>query len=238
MNEFDKFCNLVLETYGTKLDVPNDGRSAPDRYNNPGGAYPSQKFEKYGLEGYGVIGGGHPIGKYPSLANGIAANIAHLKSMPIVGKKVSEARYYWINGNMGGTQPLIGMDNNQVITPELLNDPNWLAQWMKATAAAEGFTKSGRQIDDASMQQALAILKNKGDIDPNAVYASVGTTPTGDKTEGEGEGGYDSPAAKELAKLKGYAMGLLSGNIDATSARNALKQTLAATTGAIKKRLS
>ena len=238
MNAFDKFCNLVLETYGARVDVPNDGRSAPDRYNNPGGAYPSQKFEKYGLEGYGVIGGGQPIGKYPSLANGIAANIAHLKSMPVIGKKVSEARYYWINGNMGGTQALIGMDNNQVITPELLNDPNWLAQWMKATAAAEGFTKSGREIDDASMQQALAILKNAGDIDPNAVYASNGKTPTGDKTEGEDEGIFDSPAAKELAKLKGYAMGLLSGNIDATSARNALKQTIAATTGAIKGALS
>ena len=238
MNAFDKFCNLVLETYGTKLDVPNDGRSAPDRYNNPGGAYPSQKFEKYGLEGYGVIGGGHPIGKYPSLSNGIAANIAHLKSMPIVGKKVSEARYYWINGNMGGTQPLIGMDNNQVITQELLNDPNWLAQWMRATAAAEGFTKSGREIDDASMQQALAILKNAGDIDPSATYASSGTTPTGDKTEVEGEAGYGSPAARESAKVKTDASGLLPGDIDVTSARNAGKQTLAATTGAIKKGLS
>jgi len=83
-------------------------------------------------------------------------------------------------------------------------------------------------------------LKSKGDIDPSAVYASGGKTPTGDKTEGGGEdeGIFDSPAAKELAKLKGYAMGLLSGNIDATSARNALKQTLAATTGAIKKGLS
>ena len=242
MNAFDKFCNLVLETYGKRMDIsPADGRPGPDRYNNPGGAYPSQKFEKYGMEGHGILedpktGSTHPIGRYPTLANGIAANMAHLKSMPVIGKTVAQARYYWINGNMGGTQPLIGMDSNQVITPELLNDPNWLAQWMKATAAAEGFGNKGRQIDDASMQQAFAILKNAGDIDPTAVYASNGETSPDGKTEGEGV--FDSPAAKELSKLKGYAMGLLSGNIDATSARNALKQTIAATTGAIKGALS
>jgi len=177
MSEFDKFCNLILEAYGKRMDIEFDGRPASDRYNNPGGAYPSQKFEKYGMMGHGIIGGGHPIGRYPTLANGIAANMAHLKSMPVIGKTVAEARYYWVNGRWGGTKPLIGMNNNQVITAELLNDPNWLSQWMRATAAAEGFGNKGRQIDDASMQQGLAMLKSGGDINPNQQYASAEKQP-------------------------------------------------------------
>ena len=177
MSKFDEFCNLILEAYGKRMDIEFDGRPASDRYNNPGGAYPSQKFEKYGMEGHGIIGGGHPIGRYPTLANGIAANMAHLKSMPVIGKTVAEARYYWVNGRWGGTKPLIGMNNNQVITAELLNDPNWLSQWMRATAAAEGFGNKGRQIDDASMQQGLAMLKSGGDINPNQQYASAEKQP-------------------------------------------------------------
>ena len=66
MSKFDEFCNLILEAYGKRMDIEFDGRPASDRYNNPGGAYPSQKFEKYGMEGHGIIGGGHPIGRYPT----------------------------------------------------------------------------------------------------------------------------------------------------------------------------
>ena len=186
MSKFDNFCNLILEAYGKRMDIEFDGRPASDRYNNPGGAYPSQKFEKYGMMGHGIIGGGHPIGRYPTLANGIAANMAHLKSMPVIGKTVAQARYYWVNGRWGGTMPLIGMDNNQVITAELLNDPNWLSQWMRATAAAEGFGNKGRRIDDASMQEGLAMLKSGGDINPNKSYASADKQPQ-QTTQASGE---------------------------------------------------
>ena len=192
MSKFDNFCNLILEAYGKRMDIsPADGRPGPDRYNNPGGAYPSQKFEKYGMEGHGILkdpktGSTHPIGRYPTLANGIAANMAHLKSMPVIGKTVAQARYYLVNGRWGGTMPLIGMDNNQVITAELLNDPNWLSQWMRATAAAEGFGNKGRRIDDASMQEGLAMLKSGGDINPNKSYASADKQPQ-QTTQASGE---------------------------------------------------
>ncbi len=174
MNKFDEFCNLVLEAYGQKVSVPYDGRTAPDRFNNPGGAYPKKGFEKYGMQGYDIIGGGHPIAKYPTLGHGIAANIAHLKSMPIVGKTVGQARHYWVNGNFNGSKPLAGMDSKQVITKELLNDPNWLAQWMRSTAKDEGFMQNGREIDDGSLNQAFAILKSKSNLDPTVQYASSG----------------------------------------------------------------
>lgn len=134
------------------------------------------------MEGYGILrnpktGRTDPIGRYPTLANGIAANIAHLKSMPIVGKTVGQARHYWVYGNFNGTKPLIGMNNNQVITQELLNDPNWLAQWMRATASDEGFGNMGRKLDDASFNQAFAILKNNSNLDSSKAYASNNLPP-------------------------------------------------------------
>ena len=235
MSEFDKLCNLILEVYGKRMDIPYDGRNAPDRYNNPGGAYPSAKFEPFGLQGYGIIGGGHPIGYYPTVANGVAANIAHLRSMPVVGKTVGEARYYWVNGKMGGRMPLIGMDSNQVITAELLQDPNWLSRWMKSTAAAEGF--KGR-LDDNTFAQAFDILKNKSSFQPSTQYASTGDSslPPSSTKEGEPEAGVEggTPADIELSKLKNYAMGILSGQFDPSKAKEALKQTVGTTLGAIK----
>ena len=223
MNRFDTFCNLILEVYGKRMDIPVDGRTAPDRYNNPGGAYPKQSFEKFGMEGYGIIGGGHPIAKYPNLSSGIAANIEHLRSMPVVGKTVGQARYYWVNGNFGGSEPISGMDNDQVITAELLNDPNWLAKWMRGTAKDEGFNSSGRTIDDASFEQAMGILQNKSNFQPSAQYASTGN----DSVQQSSNGSENTPAPEsELSKMKNYALGLLSANnFDISKSKEALKQT-------------
>ena len=154
MNKFDAFCNLILEVY-TKVNVPYDGRNAPERYNNPGGAYPFKNSKQYGMEGVGTIGGGHKIAKYPTVESGIAANIAHLKSMPIIGKTVGQARHYWVNGNFNGSKALTGMDSNQVITQELLNDPNWLSQWMVGTARDEGFPVA--KLTAQTMNKGLAM---------------------------------------------------------------------------------
>ena len=199
MSRFDDFCNLILEVYGKRVDVPVDGRAAADRYNNPGGAYPKQSFEKFGMQGYGIIGGGHPIAKYPDLASGIAANIEHLRSMPVVGKTVGEARYYWVNGKFGGSKPLSGMDNNQVITAEMLTDPNWLAQWMRGTAQDEGFGKTGRQIDDNSFSQAIAMLQSKSNFDPSQQYAA-----TGGATQGSSQQPPEAQSSPALAQLQSF----------------------------------
>lgn len=234
MNNFDKFCNQILEAYGKRIDIPYDGRTAPDRFNNPGGAYPKKGLEKYGMEGYGLIGGGHPIAKYPTLANGIAANIAHLKSMPIVGKTVGEARHYWVNGNFQGSKSLSGMDNNQVITQELLNDPNWLAQWIKATAKDEGFSKSGRQIDDNSLNQAFAILQNKSNFEPSQAYASSNETPSSSSTtktgENKEEDSFTSGLSQKISDIYNKA-----GGITAASAKAALATAVNTGLGLINK---
>ena len=121
------------------VNIPYRGVPAPNRYNNPGGAYPKKDFLKFGLEGKGIIGGGHPIGKYPNIESGIAANMAHFKQMNPVGKTVGQMRHYWTKGKFGGSTPMAGMNENEVITREKLNDPEWMGQWMRSTAQGEGF---------------------------------------------------------------------------------------------------
>lgn len=235
MTNFDKFCNFILEAYSKWIDVPLDGRSAPDRYNNPGGAYPKQSFEKFGMEGYGIIGGGHKIAKYPDLASGIAANIEHLRSMPIVGKTVGEARYYWVNGKFGGSKPVTGMDSNQVITAELLTDPNWLAQWMKGTAQDEGFGKSGRRIDDNSFAQALNILQQKSTFSPSSQYVSTGTSDS--VPSGTADSGQKTKEAEEnpyLANIASFTAPMMT-DFSPEAARSALKSVVGRTADLIQK---
>jgi hypothetical protein len=50
--------------------------AASVRYNNPGAAYPRAKDVRFGLQGYGIIGGGHKIGLYPSRKLGLASNMS------------------------------------------------------------------------------------------------------------------------------------------------------------------
>lgn len=201
MKTFKQYLN---EAYNQRIDIPYDGKTnAPTRFNNPGGAYPRKDLEPYGLEGYGVIGGGHKIGKYPSVAHGVAANIAHLRKLPVVGGTVANARHYWVNGRPG-SMDLPGMDNSQIITQELLQDPNWLAQWMVATARAEGF--QGR-LDQQTFNDAFRILNEAPptrtpDYDGSNVEASDTQNMPPEEAEAEPE---------EYGTIGGALLGLLGG---------------------------
>jgi len=192
------------------VNIPYDGRTAPTRYNNPGGAYPSSSFEKFGMKGYGIIGGGHKIGYYDNVADGVAANIYHLRKMPIVGKTVAEARNYWVTGRMGGRKSLPGMNDNQVITAELLKDHNWLAAWMVATAKEEGFKGTlDRNVFDAAFKK----LDNVSNYDPSKAPELQGTQATGGTPQpgtentpgGEANNAptYETPAAAVAGLLGG-----------------------------------
>jgi hypothetical protein len=160
---------------GIRKDIPPDGRTAPIRFNNPGGAYPASKFEKFGMTSYGIIGGGHKIAQYPTPAHGIASNIYQYQNMPVVGMTVGQARDYWVNGKMPpGFKPFTkGIDNNQVITKELLQDPNFLSSWMRATAQDEGFGA----ISDQQMVEGLGILKQQSDFNPSTDFQYATQNP-------------------------------------------------------------
>ena len=163
----------IFDIAKTRQDIPYDGRTATKRYNNPGGAYPKATFVKLGMTGYGVIGGGHPIGNYPSVANGAAANMYQFRTMPVVGMTVGEARNYWVTGNKGGYMDLPGMNSNQVITYDLIENQDWLAGWMKSTAKAEGFGN----ISDQNLTDAFKILDGSSTFDPTKIASTSGKAP-------------------------------------------------------------
>lgn len=198
------FKEFIKEAYNTRIDIPYDGKThAPTRFNNPGGAYPRKDLEPYGLEGYGVIGGGHKIGKYPSVAHGIAANIAHLRKLPIVNGSVGNARHYWVYGQ-SGHKDLPGMDSSQIITSALLKDPNWLAQWMVATARAEGFQG---KLDKATFDEAFKILGEAGPTGETPEYDGSGVSS--DQQNMPPEQQEDEP--EEYGTIGGAILGLLGG---------------------------
>lgn len=197
------FKQFIKEAFNNRVDIPYDGKTnAPTRYNNPGGAYPAQKFEKLGLKGYGVIGGGHKIGLYSTVGDGVAANVYHLRSMPIVGKTVAQARNYWVYGNFNGSKSLPGMNDNQVITDQLLKDHNWLAAWMIATARAEGFQGT---LDKGVFDYAFKKLDGTSNYDPSVTPPLIGL-PNQDQGNQLPPGPYDELGTPEQA-----AGGLMKG---------------------------
>lgn len=228
MNYFDKLCNQLLnEVYGKQLNIPYDGVPAPNRFNNPGGAYPSQKFVPFGLEGYGIIGGGHPIAKYPTLEQGVAANIFHLRGMPIVGKTVQQARNYWVNGDINNSNNAVvyGMDPNQVITPELLQDQTWLAQWMQGTARGEGFQGS---IAQDTFAKAFNILDGKSDFqyNPNNQGEQYASNQENGQQIQSREDGFTPDMYQNISNL--FAKGLNKDTI-----KTAMNDTLKSTKGVL-----
>jgi hypothetical protein len=224
-------CNSILkEKYDLKLDVPRNGQNAPTRYNNPGGAYPKQSLERYGLEGYGVIGGGHKIGKYPTPANGVAANIAHLREMLpyIEGKTLGQARHYWHYGNTNGTENLPGMDNTEVITREKLYDQNWLVQWMRSTAQIEGFQK---ELSNDVFTEAFKILNETPSFSPSGTGDNFKDGGSGKEAKGEKDKEEsDNPL---IAGLNAKLQDVLKGGFGPDVLSKALNTTLAAAQGAI-----
>jgi uncharacterized protein (TIGR02594 family) len=103
------------------------------RYNNPGAQYPGASSAKFGSTGTGIIGGGHKIAQFPSAVHGAASNI-DLLGTKYVGMKIGDALQKW-SGSKRGAPP--GYDPNQVITKEMVNDPNFAIPFMKAVAKGE-----------------------------------------------------------------------------------------------------
>lgn len=126
------------------------------RYNNPGAQYPSPQANAYGQTGYGVIGGGHLIARFPTPEHGAASNMS-LLSKKYAGMTVGAAGAKW-TGNNGFGVP--GYDPNTVLTPAMTKDPEFMIPFMKAIAHRE----AGRDypMTDAGWKRAFEMYKNGG----------------------------------------------------------------------------
>ncbi len=135
-----------------RSDVPYDGRVASIRYCNPGAQYPSQRAAAFGQTGYGLIGGGHKIARFPHPVNGAAANF-DLLSRNYTGMTVAEAGDKWTGGNGHG---IPGYDDGTVLTKEMIADPAKAIPIMKAIAQREAGKKN--TLTDVQWQAAHAMF--------------------------------------------------------------------------------
>lgn len=119
-------------TARVRSDVAGD-QPASFRYNNPGAQYPSTKAALFGQIGYGVIGGGHKIARFPSPVNGAAANF-DLLHRNYTGMSIGAAGRKWTGANGFGVP---GYDPNSILTKQMLEDAVSAIPLMKAIAGRE-----------------------------------------------------------------------------------------------------
>jgi uncharacterized protein (TIGR02594 family) len=125
--------------------------SANVRYNNPGAQYPSKAAEGFGQTGFGIIGGGHKIAQFPTPVHGAAANI-DLLSRKYTGMTIGDAMRKWSGGSRAVPGPLGNYDPKTVITPEMMQDPQFAIPFMKAVASGEA--RGRYPMSDAQWEQA------------------------------------------------------------------------------------
>jgi hypothetical protein len=108
------------------------------RYNNPGAQYPSQMARLYGMEGYGTIGGGHLIAKFPDPEHGLASNM-DLFYRNYTGMALGAAGTKWTGGNGFGVP---GYDPSMRVTKEMMQNEEFAISLFKAIAKREAGRKS------------------------------------------------------------------------------------------------
>lgn len=124
-----------------RQDTALDGRTAAVRYNNPGAMYPSAAAEKYGMTGYGVIGGGHKIAMFPSDVHGGAANMDNF-ARHYRGLTLAQAVTKWRGGN-GSLDVPAGFDPGQVVDDAFLADKGKMTRFFDLMSRHEGRGSSG-----------------------------------------------------------------------------------------------
>jgi len=130
-----------------RSDVSGNGL-ASFRYNNPGAQYPSERATRYGQTGFGIIGGGHKIARFPSPVNGAAANFDLLR-INYVGMPMGAAGKKW-TGSYGFGIP--GYPDDMILTREMVDNPKVAIPILKAIANRE--SGRGNNLTEEQWQQA------------------------------------------------------------------------------------
>jgi hypothetical protein len=145
------------------------------RSNNPGGMYPGDAANLFGTTGTRRIGGGHLIADFPTPVHGAAANMWNLTNKGYVGKTIAKAMEQWSGGYRTMPGPGGRYNPNQVITPEMTRDPNFMIPFMQAVASGEA---PGRfPMDPQQWQQAFEWYMRGGPQPPALGRRAPGQAP-------------------------------------------------------------
>lgn len=139
-------------TAGLRSDVSGP-LPASFRYNNPGAQYPSIEAASFGQTGYGIIGGGHKIARFPCAVNGAAANF-DLLYRKYTGMTIAAAGTKWTGAHGFG---IPGHDPGVLLTKPLLDDPATAVALLKAIAGRE--SGRGNNLTEDQWRQAYSMFK-------------------------------------------------------------------------------
>lgn len=129
------------------------GEVASFRYNNPGAQYPSAEAAKFGQIGYGIIGGGHKIARFPSPVNGAASNF-ELLHRDYTGKTIYAAGKRWTGSHDVG---IPGYNPHDILTKAMVTDPDKAIPLLKAIAHRE--SGRGNNLSELQWQQAHRMFR-------------------------------------------------------------------------------
>jgi peptidoglycan hydrolase-like protein with peptidoglycan-binding domain len=139
-------------TAGHRDDVSGN-EVASFRYYNPGAQYPSARAARFGQTGYGIIGGGHKIARFPSPVNGAAANF-DLLSRSYVGMTIGEAGTKWTGAHGFGVP---GYNPDAILTKAMVELPAQAIPLLKAIASRE--SGKGNNLTEEQWRQAHRMFK-------------------------------------------------------------------------------
>ncbi len=177
------------KTRNSRKDIPPMGVVASFRYNNPGAQYPSSEAARFGQTGYGIIGGGHKIARFPSPVNGAASNF-ELLHRAYTGLSIGAAGKKW-TGSHGFGIP--GYNSADTLTKTMVDDPKTAIPLMKAIAHRE--SGKGNNLSEHQWQLAHRMFR-LGSADK--LLAELGKQP--DPTAGNEVAETDGAALVKLAR--------------------------------------
>src|SRR5215470_3652973 len=185
------------------------------RYNNPGAQYPSPAAARFGQTGFGIIGGGHKIARFPSPVNGAAANF-DLLYRNYTGMAIGAAGTKWTGAHGFGVP---GFNPDSILTAQMLDDPAQAIELLKAIAARE--SGSGNNLNDEQWRQAYEMFK-AGSADAfldgspvGAEHAGAGSFPPADIVYEPNAPNMDRDVIvkiQEALKSQGFSPGIIDGD--------------------------
>lgn len=140
-------------TVTTRIDIAPNGQPASIRYNNPGAQYPSEAAAAFGQIGYGIIGGGHKIARFPHPVNGAAANI-DLLFRKYRGMSFRSAGAQWTGSDIAGKP---GWDRDGTLDDALFANADAFVDFLKGIARNEAGKAS--PVTDEQWRQAYSMWK-------------------------------------------------------------------------------
>ncbi len=143
--------SIGRSTSPSTANVRNDisgSEPASFRYDNPGAQYPSVEAAAFGQTGYGIIGGGLKIARFPSPVNGAASNF-DLLNRDYTGMTIGAAGRKWTGAHGFGVP---GYDPNSMLTKQMVDDPSQAIPLLKAIANRE--SGRGNNLTEEQWRQA------------------------------------------------------------------------------------